>query len=299
MAVPRSHVFADPTLIYVAARARERIRAQGSKPHTTVAEQLEALEGLLTFELGRFLLQNKGFNGFWTEYVCTWPQRGADRCPPAERELLELPGLVATRERHARFQAEIHRRLEEGCVFASIPCGLMDDLLEPASRSSLSSFKLVGIDLDPEALFQARAKALTLGLFHHTEFRHQDAWALQEVDAFDLISSNGLNVYVLEDARVEELYRRFHAALKPGGTLVTSTLTPAPDESAESTWDMSVLTPETLRRQLVLLGDVIQGRFTWRRSAERVCAQLRAAGFSRVEVFPERRGMWPTLVAVK
>lgn len=51
---------------------------------------------------------------------------------------------------------------------------------------------------------------------------------LDKRETFHLIASNGLNIYEPEDDRVIQLYRGFHDALKPGGVLITSALTPPP-----------------------------------------------------------------------
>jgi chemotaxis methyl-accepting protein methylase len=43
---------------------------------------------------------------------------------------------------------------------------------------------------------------------------------MDAVEEFDLISSNGLNIYVKDKEQVIALYQKFFDALKPGGTLV-------------------------------------------------------------------------------
>ncbi len=45
---------------------RQRIRQTGDKPHVSVARQLELLDEFAAFDYGRFMIQNKGLNGYWT-----------------------------------------------------------------------------------------------------------------------------------------------------------------------------------------------------------------------------------------
>jgi SAM-dependent methyltransferase len=298
-----SHAVSEQDLEQIVASARARIVAAGDKPHVRVDEQLAALEGLMSFELGRFMLKNRGLNGFWTEYVCSYPARKARGetagCGPVEVELLEaIPGYRATQERYAIFRSEIRKRLQGGEVCAALPCGLMTEfLLLPPELASRCRF--VGMDLDPESLAQARAIALTQGLIHRTEFRVQDAWALPPVEEFDLISSNGLNIYVPEDEKVVEFYRGLHAVLKPGGVLITSTVSPSPDVDPDSTWKMGALDPKRLRRQVILFVDVMQAGFMHARSVTKTRKQLEALGFRHVEFIPDSQGLFPTVIATK
>ena len=44
-----------------------------SKLSCSTEEGIDYLEQLKSSSFGRFLLKNKGLNGFWTQYVCLWP----------------------------------------------------------------------------------------------------------------------------------------------------------------------------------------------------------------------------------
>lgn len=117
--------------------------------------------------------------------------------------------------------------MQEGVVLACVPSGLMGELLN-LDYSAVRDFRLVGIDIDRDALDGARALAQKLKLDQNVELLQKDAWNLGLRNEVDLISNNGLNIYEAELDKVTELYRQFYLALKPGGQLVTSFLTYPP-----------------------------------------------------------------------
>ena len=107
--------------------ARKRIERKGDQPHVTVQWQLELLEDLAQFDLGRFLIQNHGLNGYWTHYLCTHPRKGRltgvghDGKPLTEMErtfLDKFPSVLATQERFSIFQEVLFRqyRATNSCI---------------------------------------------------------------------------------------------------------------------------------------------------------------------------------------
>ena len=104
----------------------------------TDPEVLRLRSALGQFELGRFLLDNRGLNGYWTSYVLLFPDRGrqtnlsSDGTPLSELEtwlLNRCPIILATQERFRIAQMVTQQQLRAGMSLASLPCGLMDDLL--------------------------------------------------------------------------------------------------------------------------------------------------------------------------
>ena len=92
-------------------------------------EENELLRQLSEFELGRFLLKNKGLNGYWTSYVILQgPQK--ENLHPLEQWILhKAPVVKATQEHFQIFKLQLQKNLRNGIKIMSIPCGLMDDLL--------------------------------------------------------------------------------------------------------------------------------------------------------------------------
>jgi SAM-dependent methyltransferase len=138
-----------------------------------------------------------------------------------ERIILDrFSAVLATQERFEHFRRFAQAEVKEGVVLASIPCGLMADLLD-LDYQGINKIGLVGIDLDADSLAEAKKLAEQRGIQRWSVFRKADAWNLPAVAEFSVILSNGLNIYEPDDVRVTELYRRFFNALKPGGLLRT------------------------------------------------------------------------------
>jgi SAM-dependent methyltransferase len=284
----------------VALRAN-RLRELGDLPGATVDQQIALLNELTSFEFGRFLLEHGGLNGYWTHEVVTYgtPDEIARPRAGLELRLLEqLPAVIATRERFAIFRKQLQERLTSGFTAASVPCGLMGELLL-LDYSGHPDLKLIGIDLDQHALDGAQMLAQTRQLADRLTLRQGDAWSTGLKGEVDLLASNGLNIYEPDNERVIALYRSFHDALKPGGTLVTSFLTPPPMLSPDSPWDMSALDPAALAFQHLLFTRVIEAKWNVFRTHAQATAQLEEAGFTGVEFIDDRARLFPTVIARK
>nr|WP_197422119.1 class I SAM-dependent methyltransferase [Massilia sp. H27-R4] len=279
--------------------ARARLSAAGAMPGATVDQQLNLLDELFGFELGRFLLAHRGLNAWWTHHAVTWDPRTAAPMTALERRIVaDLPATQATRERFGIFRRELQALLRPGVTMASVPCGLMGELLL-LDYSAAPGARLVGVDLDQAALDAALVLGTERGLASQLTLRRQDAWAEQWQDKVDVLTSNGLNIYEPDDGRVTALYRSFHAALRPGGTLVTSFLTPPPTLSAQSPWKMSEIDPQALALQFVLFVRVIEVKWSAFRTHDQTRAQLEQAGFTDIRFVDDRASMFPTVVAHK
>lgn len=288
------------------AEIEERIRAEGDKPHVTVERQLRLLGELERFELGRFLLSHGGLNGYWTHYILTHPERGRltglghDGRPLSflEKTFLDrLPTVLATQQRFAIFRRVIQEEIRSGKTLASIPCGLMGDLLT-LDYSGAADVRLVGIDLDSESLDGAKRLAGERSLAERSAFLRRDAWDLGIHEEFDLISSNGLNIYEPDDEKVTELYRQFFLALRPGGLLVTSFLTP-PFGADDCRWKVERLDPEALLLQKIIFVEILRVRWQAYRTAEQAESQLRSAGLDPIRWIDDAARIFPTVIARK
>lgn len=274
--------------------AIDRVRAR-IQPHddVTIEEQLQLLDALTEFPFGRFLLCNRGWDASWTHYAVVYHPRhgrrhGVDAAgrplTPLEKRILDLPVCRATQERFVHFQRILQGIMRDGIRMTSVPCGMADDLL---TLDIARDVHLVGIDLDGDALRLAAENAATNGVV--LELRQVDAWALPESGEFDVVTSNGLNIYEPSDDRVVALYRGFRGLLRPRGTLVTSHLTPADEHAA--------LDPDDLRLQRIIFGDILRVNWNHPRSTATTCAQLETAGFEVDDVIRDAAGIFPTFVA--
>ena len=130
----------------------QRIKNTGDLSYVTLARQLELLEDLTLFPFGRFLLENKGINGYWTHYMIMHPHQGrltglnSERKPFTELEKFLLdsaPTLLATQQRFVHFQTYLQQEVKSNRNLASIPCGLMGELLT-LNFTQVGNVKLVG-----------------------------------------------------------------------------------------------------------------------------------------------------------
>ena len=261
-----------------------------------LAEELTLYKQLQEFELGRFLIRNGGLNGKWTSYIIKTGLQQTNLHPLERFLLTQSPAILATRERFSIFKKETQKRLKPGMKLASIPCGLMDDLLD-LDYTHVQDVSLTGIDLDPESLILAQQNATLSAFKGPVQFSQKDAWSLSENAAYDLITSNGLNIYEPDNQKVINLYKNFYNALKSGGILITSFLTPPPLMDPTSSWknfDIAALT-----KQKAIFSDILQVKWQSFRTEAQTRMQLEQAGFQVLEVIYDAQGMFPTVIAKK
>lgn len=275
------------------------IEAHGKESKFT-HECLTLLEQLSQFDFGRFLLQNRGINGYWTHYILTHPyEKHPVYANPLEKFLLtQSPSVMATQERFNMFLKENQKSVRNNAKLASIPCGMMGELFY-LDFTNIENISLSGLDFDVHTLEDAQKLAEKKDLLKWSQFDHKDAWSMNIEEKFDLISSNGLNIYEPNDERVTKLYDKFYKALKAGGKLVTSFLTPPPSLSDSCEWNMSKVSIDDLTKQKIIFSDILQVKWQCYRTTEQTREQLDSVGFSDVCFYPDKANIFPTVVAFK
>jgi SAM-dependent methyltransferase len=304
---------AEPfNLVTVKARVLQKIM---NSPTPVSEEDQTALyslvDDLAKFPFGESLLAQGGITGRWTHYMVyehprmgRWSGRNSLDEPLTTAEdwvLNKMPVMLATQQRFNIFQGILNKHLKDGAKFGSVPCGWMADLLTLPSLSHFQDVELVGMDIDSETLKEGEQYASSLSVSAKVSFKKQDALTLPVSADFDALTSNGLNFYMHNDNQVVQLYRSVFGALKSGGVFVTSFLTtppiPKPD-APKSPWRMSGLKPEDLMKQRLLF-QFLGTRMSAFRSEELTIAQLKEAGFDKIEIYPDDAYMMPTVVAYK
>src|SRR5690606_23819076 len=102
------------------AALKHEINLKGDKKDITLEEQLALIDQLADIELGRYLIMNRGLNGYWTHYILSYPHGDGltDLHQPKnalERTLLnQLPLIQAMRQRYRYFLEQIQLRVKEG-----------------------------------------------------------------------------------------------------------------------------------------------------------------------------------------
>jgi ubiquinone/menaquinone biosynthesis C-methylase UbiE len=296
-----SHNKDTDSLLEAIDALKKKIVARGDLPHVSVQRQLALVDELTLFPFGRFVLERRGANGFWTDYLMAHPKQGRltgrniEGKPFTDVEDFILNRslvTVASQNRFALFQDLTQKALRDDMTLVSIPCGVMRDLLT-LDFSDISNFKLIGMDIDAESLSCAENLAQQLGLSQHAELHQGNAWQLEIHSSWNLITSSGLNVYEPDRTKVLELYRRFCQALKPGGLLITAILTDP------SEWDLNNIPQEDLLLEKILYEDILDLKWRNYRKHEEIEKELKEAGFTSIELYYDKYRVFPTVVAKK
>jgi SAM-dependent methyltransferase len=301
--------FDDESFEIAISEAQERI-ATIPVELGTQDQLLADLEVWSQSEFGRWMLLNGGWNGYWTRYVIGYPDRVAAGEPAVDNEverffLTQSPGIVATQQRFKIFQQVFRELIGPDSVVLEVPCGVLDDLLTMPDLPG--SATVIGVDVDAASLELALETASVHSRVGQVVLAKADAWDLAngstmigDTDQYlqsvngncDVVTSNGLNIYVPDDGRVLALYRSFADALKVGGHAVISALAP------RDQWQIVNVESWVLRRAHAL--NLING-VGWLnlRSRELTIEQLGNAGLQVIEIRDDAHAVYPTFVARK
>ena len=302
-----SHNEHNKSFAEVYVEAKKRIISKGNRPEAPLEIQLDLLDQLAEFEFGKFLLTNKGWNGEWTHYAVMHQfigrksrldTNGKPFCKLEDFILNKAPIVLATQERFLHFKTCLQKRVKDNAAIASLPCGIMDDLF-CLDFSNAENCRLVGIDLDINSLQQAAEIAEEKDIKPDIELINTDAWNFTLKNEFDTISSNGLNIYEPNRNKVIELYKVLYNSLKKGGQLITSIITPPPQNNIQSDWLMDNINIQDLILQKILFVDVIGVDWTAARNVEENKNMLLAAGFNNINILFDKAHMFPTFTAEK
>ena len=193
------------------------------------------LQQLSEFELGRFLLVNRGLNGYWTDTIVNWPidanaNSKYQYANSLEEYLFESsPVFAARREAQQAIHQEVSPMLRPGSAMASIPCGLMSEVLL-ATQEPFVGVDLFAIDLDAENFSLIRERYGDRLVENTLHTMQMNAKELDVTESFDLICSIGLTIYMPNDDDVQELLNRFYSALKSNGGKLVTTFAASPEE---------------------------------------------------------------------
>lgn len=160
--------------------------------------------------------------------------------------LLSLPSARSFRNRFIHVKKVLREFLlaNEGLIVVlSIPCGIPRDLVGAATElrsldaTRLDRTQFLLLDLDPQALRDARQFVDAAGLTRFFRTIEADALSANAIPPADFISSTGFTEF-LDDDSVLGFYRACHEKLLPRGVFVTSSTIRHPT----SAWLMEELT---------------------------------------------------------
>lgn len=276
---------------------QEKIIKRGDLPYVSVNKQLIYVNELLQFPLGKFLIENREINTFWTDYIIQ--NNNNQKSSNLENFILNhSPFILAWRELSQIFHNLIQKNLKNKMTLASIPCGAMRELL-CLDYSYISHISLIGVDINSESLLLAKNLAKTKGLITNLKLFKQDAGNLPFISEIDLITSCGLNIYETDQQKVLNLYRQFYKALKTNGKLVIGFLTYPPGENKNSEWDMNKISSNSFILEKIIFKDILDLKFRNFRTSKEFEKELKTAGFSEVIFHYDRLKIFPTVIAKK
>lgn len=283
---------------------KNRIKAKGCLPNFSYEQACQILDNLSSFPLGRHILQTSGANGIWTDYMISFPwleENLAGKMLSMNRLeyfiIFEMPSVLAQRKLFLHSQKIAQNHVKSNNTLASIPCGVMRDLLELEVSPKENVF-FVGIDVDAESLDAAKKTAREKGI-RNVRFEQKDAWNLEIHSEFDFVTSIGLNCYEHDRDRVVALYRQIYQALKPGGTFFTGVLTYPPGCGNHSDWNTKVIPKYHAEMDQILTRDILDLKFQNYRALNEIDIDFRKAGFTNISVFPDRYRIFPAVIAKK
>ncbi len=284
---------------------KAKISKRGDLSYVSVQKQLEYVDCLSKFPLGRHLLEAGCFSSFWTDYLMPRPADDNVHCTRRtfssfiEKFILNYsPFVNGWRESFKLFQELTQAKLKNDMTLASIPCGAMRDVLS-LDYSNILDFTLIGVDIDQSVISLAEELALTTKFAQNIKFMQGDAWDLPYTEELDLITSCGLNIYEADREKALNLYHQFFQALKPGGALIIGFLTYPPGEEVSSEWNLEGVASQHVVLERVLFGDILDLKCRNFRTSREFKQELEHAGFNQVEFHYDRHRVFPTVVAYK
>ena len=209
-----------------------------------------------------------------------------------------FPVFNATQQRFQIFKQEVSKFINDNINILSAPSGLMPEL-ECQGFNKYSGVKITALDLD------AKLQNMLSDKYKGTEFHGlynlvlEDVYNISYDNEFDLVVSNGLNIYIPGYKDVEKLYRLFYSSLNTGGKLITSFLTPPPIFDTSSPWDLKFLDDDKLKLQKNVFIDVLNITWNCYMSEKTFIKLLEDVGFCNISIIWDKCKIFPTVICYK
>jgi hypothetical protein len=284
----------DAQEIYTTTRSR--LVSNGTVSEFDLQEHLELLDNLMAFSLGRFWLQNHQLNGHWYNYIMrTYVDFQVSNT--LERKILyNLPLVLAKRQSFKTIQAILQQNLQNGLHIASAPCGGMGDILT-LDYQAIKNIHLTAIDSDFQSIVHAGELAEEKGLSTTLSFFQADLKALNPEDAYHILIHHAWTMGNFSKNTIRPFLHQCFKALQPGGLFISNFPTCSPEQSKDSPWNMSVISPEMLRLQNLLLSQIIRHVEEPTQTLDSMADSLKEVGFSGIEFIPDDSKMIITVLA--
>lgn len=297
----RSHILSPDS---VASAKQSILNHLDSLKSTSDPATIERLIGTLSeleeFEFGQFLMVHRGLNGRWTDHVVKYPEQPETYTFKNKTEeflVRSSPSVRATQERYQIFKRLIQDQLKNNYSILSAPCGLMSDILS-LDFSHLKNLSITGIDIDQNSLDLAKSLAKSDHKNAKVRLINKDIFEIDKSEKFNLIVSNGFNIYLKDHDEKIRFYKILFDSMHPGGELITSFLT-YPPSYPECHWSMDLIDPVALVSQKELFTDLLTTKRQHFSSEEETINQLKEAGFDHIRFTYDKARIFPTVQATR
>ncbi|API85991.1 class I SAM-dependent methyltransferase [Francisella uliginis] len=242
---------------------------------------LGLLNQLESCPLGRFLIQNRGLDAYWTK-VITQNKGGYDS--DFEKKLITIPPIfIATQERYQIFKQQIID-LPNNSKILSVPAGLLPEFSRELILSK--NFNIDAYDLDSSCAAQSGLAEL-----EGVNYIVKDVFKMDVKNHYDAVVSNGLNIYLKTNNEVQKFFQILNNSLKQGGIIVSSFIA--------SLEDVSIKKLENAKFGKQIFADILNVTWTKTHAEDEFRQILFSCGFEIKEIIYDSQKMFPTVVAIK
>ncbi|MED7819216.1 MULTISPECIES: hypothetical protein [unclassified Francisella] len=242
---------------------------------------LELLNQLESCPLGRFLIQNRGLNAYWTK-VITQDKGGYTN--DFETKLITIPPIFnATQERYQIFKQQV-LSLSNGSKILSVPAGLLPEFSEKLILSK--KFKIDAYDLDSNCADQSG-----LAKLEDVNYIVKDVFKMNVKNHYDAVISNGLNIYLKTNDEVQKFFQILNNSLKQDGILISSFIA--------SLEEVNIKNLDNAKFGKQVFADILNVTWTKTHAEDEFSQILSNCGFDIKEIIYDSQKMFPTIVAIK
>lgn len=269
----------------------------GPKLMLPTDQVIDIIHALKQFELGRTFLSLGLITSSLVDYICH------NEVSPTGNEfetwfLSKAPRMKALKERYHITKDQLQFYLRSNMSMGILPCGVISKVAE-LDYSQVENVRIIGYDRDIQGLVNAEKQMMpyvTAGIVDLILMK-RDLWLLDEEDQYDLMLSNRVSVLERNSTKVLDLFKKFYAALKPNGILLTSFFTPSPLDSLEDSPWVNTDPNDTLIEDCIFR-HIMEFTFPPRTEAE-VRQLVTSAGFKVLDILNDSSCIYPTVVAQK
>ena len=276
-----------------------KIHSTGDTPYASATTQLDLVESLCQFDLGRYLLEHNDLNTYWMHYALTHPWFGRktgmnnhdEALHPLEEFILNrAPLFIALQQRFEIFLKLSQAHVKNTATLACMPSGTMGELLY-LDYTHIDNVRLIGMHTDFNAIKCAQALADAMELARFTNLLQMDCYQADFKLEFDLVLNHDFHFQQRNPLNRPAMYANLYQALKPGGTLLTSFM--------QSEWDMTEVNETDVQLQQTLLHDILGLEHFQTETSHEIQLQLETAGFTDIQFLYDSAKMIPSVIARK